>query len=165
MTDITVNIWRATRIHVLPEWPGPQEAAGFLVSSLLISHGIRREALALIRVRGGLLAAPGWTLRQLRPDLDTAEGWLRAALSGKARRLGATILRLTFEAVLEEAEARGYRVVDTCPGEPGLETGRTDGIHVIVHRLDSTGGCWLRAPCGPGCRAAISNVLLDRGST
>lgn len=74
---------RFTRLHVNPDPLSISEAAAFIVSALLLSHGVRRDALAILNVGGRFIYAPGSKIRHLRPDLDTAEGWIRAVLRGK----------------------------------------------------------------------------------
>ena len=157
-------MFSALRIHVLPGPVDLDEAASFLVSSLLLSHGIRRNTVAIVELDIGLLAAPGWSLRQLRPDLETATGWVRAVLyKGKARGLGALILRgIRSGDILQTAASLGFQAIRTCSGHPQLAGWELGGKAIIVHGEGPGGRCWLSAPCRPPCRAAVSNIILDR---
>jgi len=65
--------------------------AGFLAASLLVSHGVRRDATAVFEHAGRYIVVNGGKVRHLRPDQDSAEGYIRAVLHGKARHLGADI--------------------------------------------------------------------------
>ena len=51
--------------------------------ALLISNGIRKDAMATVNVKGKWIIAPGDKLRHLRPDADTSEGWVKAVLRGR----------------------------------------------------------------------------------
>ena len=142
------------RLHVLPTPRSTWEAAAFIASSLLLSHGIRRDAAALVRVGGKWILAEGSRVRQLRPDADSAEGWVRAVLRG--RRLGAL--------VLEEPPPPRGRVVLLREGAPG-GLGGLPGAPVTV----CYSGCpyeperELGAPGWPPYRlAAVVNIVLDR---
>ncbi len=104
------------RIHILPEKVSPAGAGLFLVSSLLISHGVRRDSEAWVRVGGKWLIVKGSTVRQLRPDAISSEAWVKAAVyKGKAERLGARIADLTLDEVLDPARtycvSNKYRIV------------------------------------------------------
>jgi len=77
------------RLHVLPQ-AGISEAARFITGALLLSHGARRDTAALVRVGDSWILARGGGIRHLRPDADTAEGWVRAVLRGA--RLGGEVM-------------------------------------------------------------------------
>jgi hypothetical protein len=68
-----------------------ERLATFLTSSLLISHNIRRDTIAIIKLRSDLwICASGSRVRQLRPDEDSAIGWINAVAKSKRREfLGA----------------------------------------------------------------------------
>ncbi|MCE4628045.1 MAG: hypothetical protein F7C34_02715 [Desulfurococcales archaeon] len=112
----------------------------------------------MVRLGSTILVAPGSRLRQLRPDQESAEGWVRAVLRGKARGLGA-IIASPREAALA---LRGATILTTCNG-----TASRPGPASLKHPLSiihstGTGRCWLHAPCGPSCRAALANIVVDR---
>ncbi|MEB3817044.1 MAG: hypothetical protein LRS46_03785 [Desulfurococcales archaeon] len=79
------------RIHILIDSGKPRDIAIFLVNALLISHGIRRDVLAAFRWGNAWIAAPGDRVRHLRPDMDTAEGWIRRVIK-EPGRLGTTLI-------------------------------------------------------------------------
>jgi hypothetical protein len=79
------------RVHVLLGRHKPRITAGFLVSSLLISHGVRSDATAVFQYADKYVLVDGSRVRHLRPDQDSAEGYVNAVLHGKAGYLGATI--------------------------------------------------------------------------
>ncbi len=56
-----------------------------------MSHGVRRDATAVFEHTGKYVVVNGDKVRHLRPDQDSAEGYIRAVLHGKASRLGAAI--------------------------------------------------------------------------
>ena len=142
------------RLHVLPDPKSAWEAAAFIASSLLLSHGIRRDTAALVRVGGKWILAEGARVRQLRPDADSAEGWVRAVLRGK--RLGAQLL--------ESPPPPVGRVVLLEKGAPGgLEELPVGDVTVCY------GGCpyeeaeTLGSPDWPPYKlAATVNIVLDR---
>ncbi|MCE4625521.1 MAG: hypothetical protein F7C35_06625 [Desulfurococcales archaeon] len=149
------------RVHLLPDPGSFNEAAAFLSSSLLLSHSIRRDTLAIVVLKRGVIAAPGDHVRQLRPDLESSTGWLRAVLRGKWKGLGAVMMEHPFN-----VGAWCGRVIQTFMGVAGV-VGEimVDQPLLIVHtnngvELGSTAE--IRAPCPPPCRAAISNIILDR---
>jgi hypothetical protein len=80
---------KPSRVHIAVGRLSLEEAAVFLASALLTSHGIRRDTLAIINIKNTYIIIPGWSVRHLRPDLDTARGWIRAVLRGKP--LGARV--------------------------------------------------------------------------
>lgn len=67
-------------VHMLLTPQSLEYVATFLVSSLLISHGIRKDTISIIKLSKLWLCAPGSKLRQLRPDLDSSVGWIKAVL-------------------------------------------------------------------------------------
>ena len=147
------------RRHILADPASLGEIARFLVNTLLLSHSIRRDTVAIALVGDRVLVAPGSTLRQLRPDQESAEGWLRAVLRGKARGLGAF---LESADVLDRALSDAT-LISTCEGDP-----RPPKPHSLEHPVNILHGpsnprkCWLSAPCKPACRAALANIVLDR---
>ena len=91
--EATVNLSRYRRIHIGIEPMSLSSAARFLVSSLLVSHGVREDTAAIARLRGkDWLLALGDQLRHLRPDEDTAVGWVKAVIR-RNRGLGGILLR------------------------------------------------------------------------
>ncbi len=81
-----------SRIILYPDATNIEDAAKFLVYSLLISHGIRRDVLAEVKLGEKWIIAPGNRIRHLRPDADTSEGWIKAVLRG--RKLGAEVRKI-----------------------------------------------------------------------
>ena len=79
------------RIHAYKA-QGIDDASMFLVNSLLVSHGIRKDATAIVEVSGHWIIAPGSRIRHLRPDYRTRTGWIRYVLR-RGGGLGATITR------------------------------------------------------------------------
>ena len=77
------------RVHLYPNPEDLKDAAIFLVHALLISNNVRRDTIAGLYLRNKWIITYGDKVRQLRPDADSSEGWLRAVLKGK--RLGAII--------------------------------------------------------------------------
>ena len=148
-----------TRRHMLTAKTGLGEAARFLVNALLLSHSIRRDTVAIVQVGDKLIVAPGSSLRQLRPDQESAEGWIRAVLRGRGKGLGAV---LAGPHIIDQA-LRSSEVLYTCIGPPGppQQPVKHEKPITIVHSPEA-GECWLQAPCSPSCRAAITNIVLDR---
>ncbi len=68
------------RVHVLMDVKSLGDIAVFLTSSLLLSHGIRRDVVSVIKLKNSWLCVPGFRVRHLRPDFDSALGWVRAVL-------------------------------------------------------------------------------------
>ncbi len=77
------------RIHIYPNPLNINDAALFLVYSLLISNNIRRDTITEVRIGKTWIIAYGDKIRHLRPDADTSEGWIRAVL--RSKRLGASL--------------------------------------------------------------------------
>jgi len=161
------------RVHVLLIETDVQTMAAFIVNSLLVSHGIRLDAAALLRLRHGWLWVPGSGIRHLRPDADSSEGWVRAVLRG--RSLGARIVGdhavlevLPGEALCIEVAANAGATL--CRGSPGgarhvvITYGRTRGRprakpHLQLACLER---CWLELAAPLALSPAIVNVVLDR---
>lgn len=59
--------------------------ASIISSSLLVSHGIRRNVKLYVLFSKGYLYIDGRSVRNLRPDYESMCGLVRAALSGKTR--------------------------------------------------------------------------------
>ncbi len=84
----------ANRIHILLTNQSLEYVATFLVSSLLLSHGIRKDTVSIVKLGKLWLCAPGSRLRHLRPDLDSSVGWVKAVLRNRKKEvLGAVKLR------------------------------------------------------------------------
>ena len=71
------------RLKSKPKCSG--ELASIISSSLLISHGIRRNAKLYVLFNKGYLYIDGRNVRNLRPDYESMCGLVRAALSGKTK--------------------------------------------------------------------------------
>ncbi len=119
------------RAHILPGSNSIGEAASFLISSLLISHGARVDSIAAVEIEGFWIIAYGDRIRHLRPDQDSAEGWVRAVLyKGRHRQLGAS--------VLDRPPRTGNSVycIKDEPGAKGLnwfkDTFPTSGLHDLL---------------------------------
>ena len=84
----------AKRVHILLTPQSLEHVATFLVSSLLLSHGIRKDTVSIVKLSKLWLCAPGSSLRHLRPDLDSSVGWVKAVLRNRKREvLGSVKLR------------------------------------------------------------------------
>lgn len=70
------------RLHVYLDPEDELDVAKFFAGSLLLSHGIRRDTVAVVRFKGLWLIARGDKVRHLRPDEETLEGWIKAVLRG-----------------------------------------------------------------------------------
>lgn len=79
------------RLHVWPNPSGLLEAAKFIAGSLLLSHNIRRDTIAAVRIGDHWIIAYGDRVRHLRPDEENLEGWIKAILKGKSSKLGVTL--------------------------------------------------------------------------
>ncbi len=142
------------RLHVLPDPRSLWEAASFIASSLLLSHGIRTDAAALVRVRGQWILAEGARVRQLRPDADSAEGWIRAVLKGK--RLGAELLK-------DPPQPVGHVVLLKRGASRGLEKLPVGDVTVCYGSCPYERAEALGSPDWPPYKlAAVVNILLDR---
>ncbi|HDJ84129.1 MAG TPA: hypothetical protein ENG44_03915, partial [Desulfurococcaceae archaeon] len=71
------------RLKSKPKCSG--ELASIISSSLLISHGIRRNVKLYVLFNKGYLYIDGRSVKNLRPDYESMCGLVRAALSGKTR--------------------------------------------------------------------------------
>ncbi len=167
------------RLHVYLNPKNLSDAASFIVGSLALSHSIRRDTIAVVALRKAVIAAPGSTIRQLRPDLESATGWLRAVLRGKHRGLGALLLD---EPPLPRGEAleiaiiggvsgarRGLCRLARFIGEGAIRgLGRDARVSLYYYRVgDDTIApqrvagrveTWLP----PAYAAATANIVLDR---
>ena len=146
------------RVHVLPSWPGVYEAGVFIASSLLVSHGVRRDSAALVARGDYWLVARGDRVRHLRPDADSLEGWVRAVLRG--RPLGASVCprgslapRITLRVCTSGGDVLGI----------GEALARAKPPYVLEYR--EVGGCdaslgasWMPLHLAP----AVVNVVIDR---
>lgn len=134
---------RFTRLHVNPDPLSINEAAAFVVSALLLSHGVRRDALVILNVGGRFIYAPGARIRHLRPDLDTAEGWIRAVLRGKP--LGA----FAADSLVIPANKPYSFCVGCCPGTMKASTTASRGI------LAASSGAVLAIYTGKPCSRSL----------
>ena len=143
------------RVHVASA-SNPLEAGRIVASSLLISHGVRREVLAAVYLEwiGVWLLAHGSRVRRLWPDADAVEGWVRAVLRGA--RLGA---RLEREPRLPQSGLCVYT------GDWRAESLEAAGLSRTAF-YDSTGGveCIGRMvlPHPRWLAPAVVNILWDR---
>lgn len=78
---VDTSIYR--RLHILPVRLDVEAIAIFLASTLLISHGVRRDTLVAVNLGSTWLWVPGDKIKYLGPDIDTAKGWVKAVLRGK----------------------------------------------------------------------------------
>jgi hypothetical protein len=161
---------RLQRIHVLPSPRSLGEASAFIVNALLLSHGIRKESVAIVRVGGEWIYAPGASIRHLRPDADSSEGWLRAVLRG--RELGAQRLEKF------EPPSEALRICLRCGLKEDLDLGllksvpleAADAIYVFytstVEDIEVSNLCresvWGAIPLRPRFAVAVVNTILDR---
>jgi hypothetical protein len=167
--DLQTLLGEYRRIHYYPNPQNIEEAALFLTSSLLLSHGIRRDTVSIICFRNKTIVLPGDRARHLRPDMESAKGWIKAVLF-KRRNLGATVYReciniqgLTMEKGLltlvtkpENSRAASIPDLNTIKLQYPLTlyyTCKEPAIHYDLH---------FKIPCSPPCRAAILNIILDR---
>ncbi len=104
------------RIHVYTNPESLLDAAKFIAGALLLSHGIRRDTVAVVKLRDVWLIALGDKVRHLRPDEETLEGWIKAVLRGA--RLGVIVART-------KPAYTGYRICLNTMGPPLLEILRT----------------------------------------
>lgn len=140
------------RIHVLPEPPNMVVAARFIANALLLSHSIRRDTEAWVRIGDLWLIARGRSVRQLRPDEESLLGWISAVLRGA--RLGAELRR---EVSIESPLCLG--------GEGDIVRALRGGGRTIVYgSLPGLSCASLAAdplPGRPELSVVIVNVLLD----
>ncbi len=142
------------RLLIHPSPKSIAEAARFLAASLLISHGIRRDAVAAVRVGGRWIIAPGSRVRHLRPDADTAEGWVRAVLRGA--RLGGIVARAPPGPV-----GTVYEIV---PGDPrGLKMLGGEPVTICLPPCPYEGKIVVEAPDWPSWSIVeVANIIVDR---
>ncbi len=154
------------RLHILPTKLDAEALAVFLVSALLVSHGVRRDTLVAANLGNIWLWIPGDKIRYLGPDIDTATGWIRAVLRGK-KGLGAQFkgvgplcegarkiyfIRNYLKIIINESVARSDRYCIYYYNEvDGVNLGK-EGVDAIVGLM---GAPMSLAP-------AIANIILDR---
>jgi len=158
---------RLERVHILPRPKSTREASTFIVNSLLLSHGIRSDATAIVRIGDAWIVAPGASLRHLRPDSDSAEGWLRAVLRG--RRLGAFKLGCLEDVLKDASPACIYYGRESLLAVEALERLAQAGgrLHIMyLHGPDEDVEvhCSLleALPLPPYLAVAVVNIMLDR---
>ncbi len=146
----------AGRVHIASA-SNPLEAGRIVSSSLLVSHGVRREALAAVYLEweGVWLVALGSRVRRLWPDADALEGWVKAVLRGA--RLGAWVeeeIRLSLKGL---CVSTGVRVAE------GFESA---GLARVAFYDDAggVGDCLgkLVVPTPRWLAPAVVNILWDR---
>jgi len=144
------------RLHVLPSPGSRYEAARFIASALLLSHSIRVNAIAAVRVGGTWVVAAGGRVRHLRPDADTAEGWLRAVLRGS--RLGAELRD-------DPPEPVGRRIL-LLPGSPrGLARLPGEPVTICYGSCPYVDFEEVEGPAWPSWSLAeAANIIVDRVS-
>lgn len=157
------------RLHVLPRKIGVPDASLFITSALLVSHGVRECVAAVVNVGGTYLVAPSWKIRQLRPDADSREGWLRAVLRGKHRGLGAVVTHVSYyEEVMEVIGLHSIKTIKTPCGRPSPGYNPLDLLSSIAREALSTGVAALIYTDGPGLGAplplcpALVEIGIDR---
>ncbi len=147
---------RYTRIHVLPGPVTVRDAASFLASALLVSNAVRRRSVAAVEVGDGLwLYVAGDVVRHLRPDADTAEGWVRAVLRGK-KGLGGRI------ASAPPSLPEGYLTVSVDSGPGGCRIVRSNGYYIVYAPGLGAGPRLGMAGLPPWLAPAVVNVVIDR---
>ena len=144
------------RLLVHPSPAGITEAARFLAASLLISHSIRRDTVAAIRVGGKWIIASGARVRHLRPDADTAEGWVRAVLRGAM--LGGVVSESPPDPV-----GTVYEIV---PGDPrGLKRLGGEPLTVCLPPCPYRDKIVVEGPDWPSWSIVeVANIIVDRRS-
>ncbi|MEB2836062.1 MAG: hypothetical protein GSR80_000074 [Desulfurococcales archaeon] len=164
--------WSPRRIYVLPIGVDIQTMAAFIVNSLLVSHGIRPDAAAFLRLRRGWLWVPGSGIRHLRPDADSSEGWVRAVLRG--RSLGARIVGDPAELqILPEGALCIETVADV--GATLCRGSLAGARHVVVTYvwaskswgepplpIECLERCQLKLATPLALSPAVVNIILDR---
>ncbi|MCE4602631.1 MAG: hypothetical protein F7C08_00465 [Desulfurococcales archaeon] len=146
------------RIHISADIMTAEEAGLFLVSALLVSHGVRIDTEAWVRVGDVWLVARGNNIRQLRPDPVSADAWVRAAIyKGRASRLGVKLLKPDH----------------TPPPGPCVgPMGEISVVDMVRARLGGTMVLWYGRDCREAgfqvdelkvwLMPALANVILDR---
>jgi len=89
------------RIHLWLDCGDILDAARFIAGALLLSHSVRRDSVAAVRVGGRWVIVYGDRVRHLRPDEESLEGWIRAVMRGKGGKLGAVVSDKPPEAIGE----------------------------------------------------------------
>ncbi len=147
------------RLLVYPRPRSLYEAARFIASALLLSHSIRLDAVAAVRVSGSWVVARGSRVRHLRPDADTAEGWLRAVLKGRAERLGA-------EVSSEPPDPAGpILLVERRPSGRGLHRLPGEPVTLCFDSCPYDAGEAVEAPDLPvNVVVEAANIIVDRRS-
>ena len=154
------------RIHVSLTPLNTRDAAIFLASALLVSHGVRRDSTAVVKLsrpRSWLLAR-GDSVRHLRPDVDSAEGWIRAVTSGKSRLGGVLVEGLDLEGLIRGC----YRLCFHSQAHALLFpwSAPRDCIAILYAKETlERPGCDGEAPTGPiplPLLPAVGNVIVDR---
>ena len=111
------------RIHIYINPEDELEAAKFIAGALLLSHGVRRDTVAVTRLRGFWLIALGEKVRHLRPDEETLEGWMKAVLRGA--KLGVILAK-------DKPIYTGFKICLNLEGPPLLEMLRMPKREVYV---------------------------------
>jgi len=156
------------RIHVSLDPLGAREAAVFVSSALLVSHGVRGDSTAIARLskpRAWLLVS-GKRVRHLRPDMDSSLGWVRAVITGN-RRLGGAILSDLDLGAFRDCEAICFHGAARALAIP-LGSLRECVLLAYSSGSPVSVGCRAEYPLGPlpvHLGPVIGNVLLDRFSS
>ncbi len=170
MTRSGLDLDKYRRIHYLPNPTSLDQASEFIANTLLLSHGIRRDTVSIVKLKCCLLIAPGDTLRQLRPDYETRIGWIRAVLRGRHRGLGAILY--SENAIIEDIKSRNIPLLiaryhsDKTWIDIGLwrymaAMRKTLVITYVDNKNNFTRKADLAAPYSPGVTGAIVNILID----
>ncbi len=141
------------------------DAARFLVNSLLLSHGIRRDTLSIVGLVNTIRLAPVDKLRHLRPDAESSTGWIRAVLEkGKAKGLGAVLLqREALEDLIAGVEiGRTQIIVENCNIEPTLPLSLEFPVTIYYGFRAMRDGIGVCLKCPQWCSPIILNIALDR---
>ncbi|MEB3779316.1 MAG: hypothetical protein GSR85_03695 [Desulfurococcales archaeon] len=158
------------RVHILPEAKDLREAALFLVSSLLISHGARKDTMAIVQIEETWITAYGDKIRHLRPDQDSSEGWVKAVLyKGKYKKLGASITSTPI-VPLSEGYCIGNGVIGLNNIKDIIHLESNNNVTLTFIYIDKTGkfintckeSINLELEVPRPLRPALINIVLDR---
>ena len=157
-------------IHIIHIYPTPRtllDASLFIVSSLLISHNVRRDREAWINYRGKWIRVRGSRVRQLRPDSITAESWIKAVLyKGKGPKLGAEILETPPQGI-QDPICVYNRDPLTSPTEIHSLINKTLSTHGMASFIyNNDGACshhiYMGSHLSGWMMPAIINIIIDR---
>jgi hypothetical protein len=144
------------RVHVYADPRDLLDVARFIAGALLLSHGIRRDTVAVVKLGDSWLVAPGDRVRHLRPDEETLEGWIKAVLRGAM--LGVVMVK-------SKPSYDGYRVCLSLEGSPLIEMLRMPRRDTYVLDYSSMEECDVRYRRPGRLReymlAPLVNMIID----